>query len=80
MPTILWRRNGHPVRSSARASLDAAGDLTLRNVTDTDDGTYECTALNDMGVIVARAQLNIIGGWFTFEKCQVTNSNNRLIN
>ena len=65
-PTILWRRDGHPVRQSARASFDAGGDLTLRNVTDADDGTYECTALNDMGVIVARAQLIITGGSFFF--------------
>ena len=59
-PTIVWRRDGHPLRSSARTSLDA-GNLTLSNVSDADDGTYECTALNDMGVIVARAQLSVLG-------------------
>ena len=63
-PTILWRRDGEQLRQSTRLSLDGSGDLTLRNVTDADDGTYECTALNDMGVIVARAQLQITGTHF----------------
>ncbi len=52
-PTVFWRKDGQTMRDSS------GGVLFFRNVSLNDEGIYECTALNEMGVIVARAQMKV---------------------
>ena len=59
-PTILWRKDGQTLRDTFRSTVDG-GRLHLRNVTKADEGSYECTALNDAGVVVARARITVQG-------------------
>ena len=70
VPTILWRKDGQSMRPSVHSVIEG-GVLRIRNVTKADEGSYECTALNDMGVIVARARMTVQGefGIFALSIC-----------
>ncbi|XP_051776371.1 ADAMTS-like protein 3 isoform X1 [Erpetoichthys calabaricus] len=48
-PKVFWTRNGIPLRSSERISLDVPGRLQILRPQFDDAGRYECTAANDQG-------------------------------
>lgn len=58
-PTIVWRKDGQNMRQSAHVTPMGNGSLVFRQVQLSDEGTYECTALNEMGVVVARARMRV---------------------
>lgn len=58
IPTIVWRHESNIVDSR---ETNQGFVLTLRNVSRTEEGVYECSALNDAGIVVSRANLKIRG-------------------
>lgn len=65
-PTIVWRKDGQNMRQSAHVTPMGNGSLIFRQVQLSDEGTYECTALNEMGVVVARARMRVRGTFCFF--------------
>lgn len=63
-PSIVWRKDGQTMRQSSHITPMVNGSLIFRHVDLADEGTYECTALNEMGVIVARARMRVRGNYF----------------
>ena len=75
-PTIVWRKDGQNMRQSAHITPMVNGSLFFRHVELGDEGTYECTALNEMGVVVARARMRVRGieNYSIHYRCVIPNS------
>ena len=49
-PTISWTKDGSPVNNNSRISLSEDNkELTIRYVSRTDSGEYQCVADNSLG-------------------------------
>ncbi|KAK3090062.1 hypothetical protein FSP39_008890 [Pinctada imbricata] len=56
-PTITWQHNGVTLLPSSRVVIDPRGQLQIRNVDVSQQGTYVCRATNDAGFSIAEARL-----------------------
>ena len=66
IPSITWRKDGHNMPSSSHVSPMLNGSLIFRHVQLQDEGTYECSAANEMGIVVARARMRVRGIFIDF--------------
>ncbi|XP_014802212.1 PREDICTED: contactin-4 [Calidris pugnax] len=58
-PSYRWLKDGEPLLPQGRVQLEQ-GSLTIRNVSLSDAGMYQCVAENRHGVIFASAELSVI--------------------
>ena len=63
--TVLWKFNGVELhgKSTSRYSFDgdSGESLTILNVTKADNGTYNCSASNNLFTVFALANLSVHG-------------------
>uniref|UniRef100_A0A8C4HPV6 receptor protein-tyrosine kinase n=1 Tax=Dicentrarchus labrax TaxID=13489 RepID=A0A8C4HPV6_DICLA len=60
-PSIIWYKNGVPVKESTGISLGEDGVLTVERVKKDDEGLYECIASNDEGIAKTSAVVTVVG-------------------
>jgi len=58
-PRVVWKKNGIVLQDSA-----ATGNITLVNISPSDGGTYECSAINIVANDTRTTLLNVIGWYF----------------
>ena len=61
MPMISWVKDDVHIAEGNRHSTNQHGVLTIRDVTKADEGRYECTARNSIGVATALMVLYVEG-------------------
>lgn len=49
-PSVSWYRNGEPLRTGGRYTVQADGSLEIRDVVADDSGSYAIRAMNSVGV------------------------------
>ncbi|XP_035525018.1 vascular endothelial growth factor receptor kdr-like [Morone saxatilis] len=60
-PSIIWYKNGVPVKEGPGISLGEDGVLTVDRVKKDDEGLYECIASNDEGIAKTSAVVTVVG-------------------
>ncbi|KAM8732613.1 vascular endothelial growth factor receptor kdr-like [Acanthopagrus schlegelii] len=60
-PNITWSKNGVPVKEGPGITLGEDGVLTIERVKKDDEGLYECTAENNVGVARTSAVVTVLG-------------------
>uniref|UniRef100_A0A4W3J257 Contactin 1 n=1 Tax=Callorhinchus milii TaxID=7868 RepID=A0A4W3J257_CALMI len=58
-PTFTWSKGTELLRNSSRMSIGFDGSLEIRDVTETDKGSYTCFAVNDRGKANSTGTLSI---------------------
>jgi peroxidase len=62
-PVISWIKDDVHITEGNRYSTNQQGVLTVRDVSKSDEGRYECAARNSIGVATARMILFVEGGY-----------------
>ncbi|EEB18896.1 Thyroid peroxidase precursor, putative [Pediculus humanus corporis] len=61
-PVMVWRKDGNVIsESKGHYRLSSHGSLYIHSVSFQDAGTYECSAVNDFGKVVANGVLKVKG-------------------
>ncbi|XP_022085366.1 hemicentin-1-like isoform X2 [Acanthaster planci] len=58
-PTITWEKDGQPIDTSRRLSVEDDGTLVIQQVQESDSGQYVCTAINAVGHVTRTVVLTI---------------------
>ncbi|XP_031461452.1 contactin-4 [Phasianus colchicus] len=66
-PSYRWLKDGEPLLPQGRVQIEQ-GSLTIRNVSLSDAGMYQCVAENRHGTIFASAELSVIAVGPDFSK------------
>ncbi len=66
-PTIAWHKDGGRLPSDGRHFVLPSGTLRILFVKEENEGTYECQAINVIGVNVTKATLTVNDrGWLIY--------------
>ncbi|XP_062380357.1 vascular endothelial growth factor receptor kdr-like [Sardina pilchardus] len=60
-PNITWYKNDLTVVEGQGVTLMADGVLVIQRVKKEDEGTYECRATNEMGMVASSAFIRVVG-------------------
>ena len=58
-PHIYWVRDGLPIGNSSKYMTFPNGTLRIENLEQSDNGVYECVAVNDGGIDTDNVTLNV---------------------
>lgn len=71
-PTITWEKMGRPLSTGGNVFISSDGQLTVRNVTTRDTGTYTCIVSNTEEKIETATSVQVVPKGLSYIECNIT--------
>ncbi|KAL4238992.1 hypothetical protein ACF0H5_003696 [Mactra antiquata] len=68
-PTVTWEKMGRPLTTGGNVFISSDGQLTIRNVTTSDTGTYTCIVSNTEEKIETATSVQVVRKVMPDDKC-----------